>query len=69
MEFDTNANVTHALNHVEELMASGTIRIYVHCDHCHLRDTCENEALGCTNYKLYKKRGESNESGVKEGNQ
>ena len=35
MEFDTNANVTHALSHVDELMASGAIRIYGHCDHCH----------------------------------
>lgn len=68
MEFNTNANVTHALNHVEELMASGVLRIYVQCDNCHLRDTCENEAIGCTNYKLYKRREESNESGVKKGN-
>lgn len=56
MEFNSDANIETALSHVEELMASGSLRIYVQCDGCHLRDTCENEAMGCTNYKLYKKK-------------
>ena len=69
MEFNKDANIDVALDHIEQLMASGQLRMYIHCDECKYKKTCENECgLGCTNWKLYKPKEVKlrYETGVKE---
>lgn len=41
---------------VESMMASGSLRMYIVCEKCHLRETCINRAMGCTNWRLYKEK-------------